>query len=593
MNRIAITLRNTLRAGSVFLASLFLAGCGADEGKIPEGGWDRREKTAAVFRLTQEDFGLSKGPTEAGTGLAFSLGTGRTLTRSAELTEQEEFAVEHLSILQFDEEGLLIGKFRVDDPGEYRTEEGDAYEIEAELYESESYTLFFLANVDDPAVSNLAEGEATLADFQEITVQYSTQEEPVAGGRIPMTAYFEGTPVDETIPVSLKRLPAKVRLTYSYREQTADGGTLELTSVRLKNVPVGTTYWNFRNEEPDYLYPEASQAGAFRDYDPEPIQGTSGTFVWYMPENLRGTIDNDDPKTKSRHSAPAMSTCIEFRGRYLLSGKTYDVVLSVYPGANETNDFDLHRNGFYDVKVTIDNLDFDDERIDPEVVKVKVTFWTRTEEGDAFYFEQDLDKGDPLEYPQEPEIEGYELDRIEPDIAEGTPLEQDLDIYYVFKQRMVTIYWINERDSDLNETMEIPWGGTVEYVVIPPDVIGSYKFWHYRLNDEIITSADEIAGRKFYEDTYILMEYTYNSVAPPPPSSTQYTVRFWSSLGFPVYKHELIREIKVEAGTVPALPAAPHIDGYVYEYCYPNLTPASSDKDYYLVYEPEEDILDG
>ena len=108
---------------------------------------------------------------------------------------------------------------------------GTSYTAEATIKQMAS-RIYFIANTHN---NTLYKGVKTTSDVEAKTLAV-TNEASIASGTLPMVGYFSGTPTVENMKnISLKRAVAK--LTFKLAADIQNGGSFELTSVKVCNVP--------------------------------------------------------------------------------------------------------------------------------------------------------------------------------------------------------------------------------------------------------------------------------------------------------------------------------------------------------------------
>lgn len=123
------------------------------------------------------------------------------------------------------------------------------------------------------------------------------------------------------------------------------------------------------------------------DLDPSMTNGTSNTYVFYVPENMQGTAPEaafaaePDASKKNRLKVPSntlipancrnLGTYVEFKGKLDKNAGGFggNVTYQFYLGANETTDFNLQRGRRYKIrlKFTADGLFHPDWRVQAEL----------------------------------------------------------------------------------------------------------------------------------------------------------------------------------------------------------------------------------
>ena len=205
--------------------------------------------------------------------------------------------------------------------------------------------------MDDQTDFSTALAGKSLADFRKLAGTLGASPNMATAAGIPMCSdevsadiYSNGKFLGDKI-FKLKRIAAQILFTARIDE--AAGGDYAITSVRLVNKPK-----NFYFAVPDgATYPEA-EAGNFEDAaatgDAEAQQS------WFVPDNVRGTIANDDPLKKVPGSLGDYCTYAEVQ--VLDRQESRLATLKIYLGADMVGDFNIRRNKIYTVTCTVHNF---------------------------------------------------------------------------------------------------------------------------------------------------------------------------------------------------------------------------------------------
>ena len=102
------------------------------------------------------------------------------------------------------------------------------------------------------------------------------------------------------------------------------------------------------------------------------INKVSEGYVWYVPENKRGSNTNNAGEANKNDNAPEYSTYIYLEGDYYPSKENTNnakkVYYKLYPGGNITDDFNIEGNKVYNVTLKITGTGMDnaanDKRVD-------------------------------------------------------------------------------------------------------------------------------------------------------------------------------------------------------------------------------------
>ena len=226
------------------------------------------------------------------------------------------------------------------------------------------YTLYALVNMGD-LTSSIPFYESGLSSLTYRIPSYTEGEGALSTRGLPMAGSLTWPGQGTVIPI--QRLLAKVT---AHLSCDWDGAAIQ--DVRVCNLnrilrPFG-----------DAVYEE--------DWDQQEFdEGTgtsSGTFVFYVPENRQGTIGGI---TSSLDKSPDQNTTVKSMENELTyletsvisTESTYagDITYRSYLGGNATTDFDLERNGLYDWTVVYHGdrtLDQDWKR-DGDIFRIEVT----------------------------------------------------------------------------------------------------------------------------------------------------------------------------------------------------------------------------
>lgn len=271
-------------------------------------------------------------------------------------------------LFQFNSQGLLFANESLGDISDGET-------IAPKLTTGLDQILYLVANAgetDFSSVKNLASFEAMTFPVDKIT---SDEQIPVVGClrgvEIRQTTEGEGSiilPGDETTFL-LRRIASKIVFNYSFEVEN-----LELNSIALVDAPA---VMSFVEPEADGIltfYPEAIVDANFETFEKSDLSASEkkrGSFTWYISDNIRGVIEeHTQEQQKNRLNAPDRSTYI------LLSAKMADGMIvryRLYPGGNNSGDYNLFRNRIYTLSALIDGKDPTvDQRIETEMPPIIV-----------------------------------------------------------------------------------------------------------------------------------------------------------------------------------------------------------------------------
>jgi hypothetical protein len=233
-----------------------------------------------------------------------------------------------------------------------------------ELEPDRPHTLYALVNMGDmTGALPLSESELNTITYR--IPSYTEGTGSLASRGIPMAGRLSWPGQGTVIPV--RRLLAKVTARLS-----CDWAGASIRSVRVCNLnrmlrPFGDAVWEEDWEQQEFQ---------------EGTGASSGTFVFYVPENRQGTIGgirssqdkSPDRNTTVRSKQDAL-TYLETSVTSTESAYAGDITYRSYLGGNATTDFDIERNGLYDWTVVYhgDRTQDQDWKRDGDIFQVVVT----------------------------------------------------------------------------------------------------------------------------------------------------------------------------------------------------------------------------
>lgn len=227
-----------------------------------------------------------------------------------------------------------------------------------ELDPGQTYTIYALVNMGDMTAS-FPRLESDLESLTYRIPSYTEGAESLAARGLPMSGTLDFPGHGTVIPV--ERLLAKVTAHLSCEWEDA-----AIRSVRVCNL--------------NRVLRPFGEAVRDEDWDQQEFDdgtGTaSGTFVFYVPENLQGTIGgiqtsrekspdaNDEVRARSDRLT-YLETTVEGTGTILGT-----IVYRSYLGRNAVTDFDILRNARYDwtLRFLPDGLQYDDWKHDNDLI---------------------------------------------------------------------------------------------------------------------------------------------------------------------------------------------------------------------------------
>ena len=197
------------------------------------------------------------------------------------------------------------------------------------------YDLFVIANAGGDL------GNMTRAQVEQSARTVGGEAALETGSALPLSAKTSfSVKAATTVPVVLRRIVACIELNLSVAPQQRE--RIAPRSVQILSAPRLAAY--FADNAP-------SEDDAVTDYASRSITGHSYNGTFYVPENLQGTVAGiTDPTQKAPDKAPEQATCIHIEA-VNQTGRKLDYF--IYPGENDTDNFDIRRNRRYIVHATV------------------------------------------------------------------------------------------------------------------------------------------------------------------------------------------------------------------------------------------------
>ncbi len=315
-----------------------VAGCSEDSGQL---GTENHKVVEVSCRLQVDPL---KG--EPGT-------RGERAAINGEWTENEEAAINNLTVIQFDGDGT-------DDEAQsviVRTFNNPKLENLIiglmQPPDNREQFLYFICNVGDV----LSGFTGTLGELKvkQLTIDPAIS----ASDGIVMTGTCRSTLVAGTpIKVHLMRRLVKIRFTYS-STGLPEGDSFEPVWLQLLSVP--------KAMELEPASETTNESVGFSDPDPV-LDHIDQGYVWYIPENKRGEGSNTSGSVGDKdenHVPDVYCTYILLEGNYHQGSDNtdYKVYYRFYPGADNVNDFNLKGNHIYNVELNLTGIGSSDGRV--------------------------------------------------------------------------------------------------------------------------------------------------------------------------------------------------------------------------------------
>lgn len=229
---------------------------------------------------------------------------------------------------------------------------------------SDASDVYFIANTYDANVFN-STNCASEDKFKKLKKVYSSASNIQAemantNKSLPMTGALSNVTLQGMIsnPVVMTRSVARVE--FNYTTAFPAGQSFTISSIRLCYAPASIIYAG--GAATDFT---TDAAADYYDYTAESIttgvNDQNGSFVFYMPENLKGTDQsgNTEPRNKSGLAGRKCSY-IEVKGK---TGNGTDVLYKIFLGNDDIADYNVNRNKNYKVTATFMGTSLFDYRI--------------------------------------------------------------------------------------------------------------------------------------------------------------------------------------------------------------------------------------
>lgn len=151
------------------------------------------------------------------------------------------------------------------------------------------------------------------------------------------------------ISVSLAPLAAKLTIDYEIKGAGAGHG---FDNIQLMNVPKAIHYCTTTSGTST----EGFVTTGYPAISPDADNKQKGRLVYYVTENVPGIsgIVNDDPRKKNQYGKDTKAMYLSLQGSVVYKDQTIPFDVSIYPGENTTNDFNVKINHNYHITLSID-----------------------------------------------------------------------------------------------------------------------------------------------------------------------------------------------------------------------------------------------
>ena len=262
------------------------------------------------------------------------------------LTEGDESMISQLWVGQYDASGNRVFSHYISPMV------GTTVNLRLKESGEATHHVWFVANCDDL-------GEiATETALKEHVFTYASTAEGLPENRLcGMTGMWSGVIRDngvESIGVDMIRTVAKISFSYLIG---GDAFSFKPSSVKLKSVPDKMRMEEMTTQLTDVTYGEYTGESS----------ADGATMHWYLPENRAGVVTGENAAASEKEKTGrgvSNATCIELTGTAIQGGVTYEnVTFRFFPGSKDMNDYNIKRNHYYTMSVTLKGIDVTDQRI--------------------------------------------------------------------------------------------------------------------------------------------------------------------------------------------------------------------------------------
>jgi len=320
-----------------------------------------------IFMISCNDSENEEDHFRTSVSVQFSLHTvpliGDINTRSGsllpnELTDEEEKRINDLTVLQFDGNGEPDNRIVV-----VRYFENGLNDVvtvglmQPKTDPNKPQFLVFVANAN----KELGSFTGTYGELCAKMIEITTSQAFTGGLVMKATQQLVVTNSLSQISITLERMMAKVKFTYD-ATTLPDGTTFIPTKLQLFRVPgfysLGVKSVPFPDTDP----------AVFVDYPPVTTSVGDG-YVWYIPENYRGTGSATSAQNKTGKVGVApfgqelYCSYIELTGVCSVNGTDQMVSYKCYLGKDNISDYNVEKNRVYNVHFALKGFDTADKRI--------------------------------------------------------------------------------------------------------------------------------------------------------------------------------------------------------------------------------------
>ena len=238
----------------------------------------------------------------------------------------------------------------------------DTTSLNVKLFSGTS-NIYFIANAGASAFNSYVVGSTTETAFQSSYKPLSAETDVLENGKyIPMYGTIQSLVVPTTgymayQKVTLMRMLARVTINY-----TSDIPNFQIRKIQICNVPNTMQYYPPASSTT--LFPSSSSENTFNYTIVSSSEYKKGSYSFFIPENQRGIGANTSGSDPTLKTGVKYATCIKVVG-YTTGASTagQEVTYTIYPGADNYNDYNICRNTYYQLSANFAGISPADARV--------------------------------------------------------------------------------------------------------------------------------------------------------------------------------------------------------------------------------------
>lgn len=209
--------------------------------------------------------------------------------------------------------------------------------------------IVIVANTGNPDMKwGVTVGQTTLSYIKEKTITIASEEGLMPNGGLLMFG-SKATAINASTPSPLQATMSypMARIKLGLKCTAAD---VEVCGIRVYNVPAVIDIFGKSGVTPTY----PDETIDYLSYDYMPVSGVDATekeFVWYMPQNLRGSAAGSTSVHDKNIYAPKLATYVTVFAKDKNTGGA--ITYTFYPGADMVSDCNIRSGNTYNMHINI------------------------------------------------------------------------------------------------------------------------------------------------------------------------------------------------------------------------------------------------